>query len=66
MEDKRREMMQGYDRLIASKEEVAKEVTTLRKGTKMRVRLETQDEGVEHHTLFDHRRSSCHGFCYYV
>ena len=41
IEEMRIEMQKDYDKLLASKEDVSKDVTILRKGTKMMVSLQS-------------------------
>ncbi len=38
LEEKKKELQEDYDRLVAAKEEIVKDVAGLRKGMKMRVR----------------------------
>ena len=43
--DEKKELLQCYNKLVVSKEEATKEVNTLRKGMKMKVRLKSQGGG---------------------
>ena len=43
LEEKKRELQEEYDKLVAAKDEVIKDVTGLRKGMKMRVRIGSGD-----------------------